>query len=84
LDEVCSWLGSLNLGKYAPNFKENAIDGSCLKVGLDDQTLDAIGVQLPVHRKKLQSACSDLFGAATAAPPKTPEPSISHDPCNLC
>ena len=37
------------------------IDGMCLKEGLDDETLIAIGVSLPVHRRKLQTACTALF-----------------------
>ena len=67
--EIKQWLEWLNLGKYADGFQENSIDGACLKEGLDDETLDAIGITLKIHRKKLQTACSDLFAPAVAAAP---------------
>ncbi len=70
---MAQWLNFLNLAKYVGNFKENAIDGACLKMGLDDETLDALGVTLPIHRKKLQTCCAELFGGSQpVSKPSTP------------
>lgn len=49
------------LTRYTSNFAANDIDGLCLREGLDDETLQQIGVSLPVHRRKLHSAVHLLF-----------------------
>eukprot|EP00042_Codosiga_hollandica_P036888 m.286231 g.286231 ORF g.286231 m.286231 type:complete len:248 (+) comp54985_c0_seq11:416-1159(+) len=61
--EVCVWLAAKNLRKYTDAFSAHEIDGACLKMGLDDETLTTIGVAIPIHRRKLQMEARALFAA---------------------
>ena len=52
-DEVSVWLESLKLSRYAPAFESAGYDDASLIPELDEKDLDAIGVELPGHRKRL-------------------------------
>ncbi len=64
VSDVCAWLKSIEMSKYVPAFEENSIDGACLAEGLDDDSMDMLGILLPLHRKKLRSASKLLFLAS--------------------
>ncbi len=51
---------------HSASFVKNGIDGQCLKVGMDEQTLIGLGLSLPVHRKKVQDAAQLLFEPSLA------------------
>lgn len=52
-EAIRSFLASLKLEQYNDNFLSNGYDdASCLK-SIDDSDLDAMGITLPGHRKRL-------------------------------
>jgi hypothetical protein len=55
-DGVAEWLTSLKLDQYATNFAEQGYDTSDAIADLDEADLDAIGVTLPGHKKRLLMA----------------------------
>eukprot|EP00042_Codosiga_hollandica_P036302 m.275701 g.275701 ORF g.275701 m.275701 type:complete len:106 (-) comp54853_c0_seq28:163-480(-) len=59
--DVADWLPSIGMQSYGESFIKNSITGACLKVGLDDETLDFLEVRLPVHRKNLVRQAAALF-----------------------
>ena len=59
--QVGQWLVSLGMATVVDKFQANEIDGMCLSEGLDDESLAAVGVTIPVHRKKIQTALAMLF-----------------------
>lgn len=59
--QVSQWLISLGFEKHAKQFAENEINGICLQEGLDDETLIALEVALPVHRNILRKKAAELF-----------------------
>jgi hypothetical protein len=59
--QVGAWLETVEFGKYAPAFVANAVDGLSLAQGLDDETLDFLGVKLPIHRRKLAALTAAMF-----------------------
>ncbi len=61
--DVGQWLRMMDMASLSSLFESNDIDGTCLADGLDEQTLEIIGVRLPAHRRKLQSAVAKLFAA---------------------
>jgi hypothetical protein len=58
--DVGKWLVSIEKSKFCAAFKDNEIDGSCLKL-MDDETLAEIGVSLSIHRKNLLARIKQLF-----------------------
>jgi hypothetical protein len=58
--DVGKWLVSIEKSKFCASFKDNEIDGSCLKI-MDDASLLALGVTLPVHRNNLLERIKQLF-----------------------
>ncbi len=58
---MAQWLTSIKLAKYIQNFKDHEIDGCLLKLGLDDQTLTMMGIEMPLHRRKLMEEQKTLF-----------------------
>lgn len=56
--QLASWLASIGLVEYAPNFFGEGFDDANFLLGtgrLDDKTLDAMHIQKAGHRAKLQS-----------------------------
>jgi hypothetical protein len=58
--DVGKWLVSINMSNHCAAFATNEIDGECL-LDMDDASLLAIGVSLPVQRKKLLRKIQELF-----------------------
>lgn len=52
ISDVSRWLEDLGLKKYAAKFREESIDGRMLR-NLTDDDLQTIGVDSPMHRKKI-------------------------------
>ncbi|XP_029452656.1 sterile alpha motif domain-containing protein 5 [Rhinatrema bivittatum] len=57
---VCEWLKTLQLLQYAQSFVDNGYDDLevCKQIG--DPDLDAIGVWIPQHRRKIRAAVRRL------------------------
>ena len=68
--DVAAWLKDLGLERYAPAFRDNAIDAELLP-RLTAEDLRDLGVVPVGHRRKLLDAIADLGAAdsAAAAPP---------------
>jgi hypothetical protein len=60
--DVGKWLLSINMDNYMDSFAKHKIDGQCLKL-MDDESLRALGVSLPVHRTKLLQQVLQVFGS---------------------
>ena len=58
--DVGKWLVSINMSSHCAAFATNEVDGECLKI-MDDESLRAIGVSLPIHRTKLLQKIPLLF-----------------------
>jgi hypothetical protein len=58
--DVGKWLVSINMSNHCAAFATNEIDGQCL-LDMDDASLLAISVSLPVQRKKLLRLIQELF-----------------------
>ncbi len=61
VEEVVAWLHRHNMGVYEAKFTEFGIDGQCLVEGFDTETLTQLGVNLPIHQKKLLRITAALF-----------------------
>ena len=57
-DEVKSWLESIGLAQYVSHFLENGYDDMDSLWDLNSDDLDAIGIKLPGHRKKILTQAS--------------------------
>lgn len=69
-DFIKEFLLSLKLEQYVDNFLQNGYDdGSCLKT-IDDKDLDAMGITLPGHRKRLLQNGSFLAISYFRPPPE--------------
>jgi class 3 adenylate cyclase/predicted ATPase len=64
--DVEAWLRNLDLEQYAPNFRDHAVDGTCL-ARLTSDDLKDLGVSLVGHRRKLLNAIADLRRESLAA-----------------
>jgi hypothetical protein len=60
VEDVVKWLASNDMHMHSKAFKDNAINGSCLK-HMDDESLRQLGVTLSVHRKSLMEKINALF-----------------------
>ena len=52
-EDVALWLEGLKLSRYAAAFEAAGYDDASMIPELDEKDLDAIGVELPGHRKRL-------------------------------
>ncbi|CAD6190814.1 unnamed protein product [Caenorhabditis auriculariae] len=59
VDDVCSWLNSLGLSQYSPQFKNNDVQGNEL-IHLERGDFKDLGVNKIGHVKRLQSAIEEL------------------------
>ena len=66
VDSVAEWLDALNLARYKPALEASGIQVSQLRE-LDDAMLQAAGVSLGGHRKRMLLAAKEL----TSPPPTT-------------
>ena len=57
-DEVKQWLESIGLSQYVSHFLENGYDDMDSLWDLNNDDLDAIGIRLPGHRKKILTQAS--------------------------
>lgn len=57
---ITEWLVKLKLDQYVSGFIASGYDEMASIVGLNDQDLDAIGVTLPGHKKRLMMAAKKL------------------------
>ena len=57
-DEVKQWLESISLPQYVNHFLENGYDDMDSLWDLNNDDLDAIGIKLPGHRKKILTQAS--------------------------
>ena len=57
-DEVKQWLESIGLPQYVSHFLENGYDDMDSLWDLNNDDLDAIGIKLPGHRKKILTQAS--------------------------
>ncbi len=73
--DIASWLDRMKLGRYAPAFLENDIDGEVLAC-LTADDLVGLGVTSIGHRRKLLDAIAALRDAGTPGRP-TPAPPAS-------
>uniref|UniRef100_A0A6J0V0V2 SAM and SH3 domain-containing protein 1 isoform X3 n=1 Tax=Pogona vitticeps TaxID=103695 RepID=A0A6J0V0V2_9SAUR len=83
---VYEWLKTLKLSQYAESFVDNGYDDLevCKQIG--DPDLDAIGVSLPQHRRRLHDAVqrlkeedettAGLYFTLEPQPPSSPSPEI--------
>ena len=62
------WLDAINLGRYKPNFENAGLTQVSQLLALTDEVLQAAGVNLIGHRKRM------LQGARELAPPMPPAP----------
>jgi hypothetical protein len=62
--DVGKWLVSIEMSKHVAAFKDDEINGKCLR-HVDDETLRLILVQLPAHRKNLLALIAEMFGPST-------------------
>jgi hypothetical protein len=78
---VDEWLDALNLSKYKPALAAAGVQVAHLPT-ISDQTLQAAGVALVGHRKRMLQAAKALVVAAPPAPPTAPlpAPDISDSP----
>jgi len=60
---VEQWLISIEMETYAPLFIEKGYDkvGMMLSMGLSDDDLDFLGIQPPLHRRILKTACASSY-----------------------
>jgi hypothetical protein len=61
VSQVSDWLRAINLDQYIASFTEAKIDGTCLVVGLDDDSLQELNVSMKIHRKKIENELKKLF-----------------------
>ena len=66
VEDVVKWLASNDMHMHSKAFKDNAINGSCLK-HMDDESLRQLGVTLSVHRKSLMEKINALFQPGLSA-----------------
>ncbi len=59
--DVGKWLVSIEMSKHVTAFKDDEINGQCLR-HVYDETPRLIGVQLPAHRKNLLALIAELSG----------------------
>jgi len=80
-NSVDEWLDALNLSKYKPALAAAGVQVAHLPT-ISDQTLQAAGVALVGHRKRMLQAAKALVVAAPPAPPTAPlpAPDISDSP----
>jgi CheY-like chemotaxis protein len=53
VSDVCGWLETLMLGQYKDAFADAAVDGPFLLELTEDDLLNTLGVEHPLHRKKI-------------------------------
>ena len=70
IDSVPAWLDAINLSRYKPNFEQAAVVEVKQLLILTEEALQAAGVQLPGHRKRMLQAAKELL---PPAPPALPE-----------
>jgi len=66
---VPAWLDAINLGRYKPNFEQATLTEVTQLHDLSDERLQAAGVQLVGHRKRMLQAAKELQPPAPAPPP---------------
>ena len=64
--DIDAWLRGLGLERYAPAFRDNAVDGEVLRELTADDLKD-LGVTLVGHRRKLVAAIAAIRGDAPQA-----------------
>jgi len=71
IGSVPAWLDAINLSRYKPNFEQAALLEVSQLHDLSDERLQAAGVQLVGHRKRMLQAAKQLL---PPAPPELPPP----------
>ena len=59
VSDVCEWLKKIGMSQYADKFEEEGVDGELL-VELDKEDLPDLGVEKPLHQKKLLLKIKEL------------------------
>lgn len=71
---IGEWLTGLKLERYEAAFVEAGYDDVSVIPALDDADLDAVGVTLPGHRKRIL-----LNGMANSNPNANPIVNVNHE-----
>lgn len=61
--EVCKWLESKDLGRYAAKFESEGVDGKLL-AELDEEMMQELGISTKLHRRKLAIEMAELESVA--------------------
>jgi hypothetical protein len=67
MDSVAAWLASIGLSQYGESFEKEGYDDLAVIKDLNESDLDAIGVKLAGHRKKLLLECKKLGDGKAAS-----------------
>lgn len=78
MESVTAWLEKLKLEQYINNFMDGGYDTPAAIMDLDEEDLDAIGVTLPGHKKRLLVAAKRYSNAESAPPIKVVKPVPSY------
>ena len=64
--EVGQWPAAVQLDAFTDSFRQNDIPGTMLAAGLDDETLQEIGVKLSIHRRGILVAYKKLIDSQSS------------------